>query len=341
MSSSSTQQNAFNSGWQRHTAFQEMELFPDENATNRDTSMHACGLIRGYELLEKGDDPTQAPNKKHAHSQSRHNKIATVTNQNDPEIRLPNISSFALAAQEIIKEPFFEVADTILLITDTDELNSTRIKKHFDKIGPLLFDRTTIQGPYAEQWAIAFHKTDRRDEMIHCTWSAVFLLEALVTAVPWKHYVLQDHDDTPTSLFEIKQLVNFVSTFHLPYFSDTEAHPGLISQNEESTPNNAGQVIFAARDTRKQSTQMSAQEILAKLNQERSELVARKFPAPSNNNTLQQAHNDESNTPEQLLSVDIFKQHTQQIKFQHSKPQHLTWSILMKIDSNCEEAPPL
>jgi hypothetical protein len=86
MSSSSTQQTAFNSEWQKLAAFQDMEFFPDENATNRDTGMRACGLIRGYELLEKGDDPTQAPNKKHAHSQSRHNKIATDTNQTEQEI---------------------------------------------------------------------------------------------------------------------------------------------------------------------------------------------------------------------------------------------------------------
>ena len=134
MSSNATQQTAFNAEWQRLAAFQDMEPFPDENATNRDTSMLACGLIRGYELLENEDAPTQTPSKKHAHSQSYHNKIATVTEQNDPEIKLPNISSFALAAQEIIKEPFFKAADAILLITDTDELNSNRIKKHFNKI---------------------------------------------------------------------------------------------------------------------------------------------------------------------------------------------------------------
>jgi hypothetical protein len=221
MSSSSTQQTSFNAEWQRLAAFQDMELFPDENATNRDTSMLACGLIRGYELIVNDDVSAQTPCKKQAQSQSHHNKIATFAEQNDPEIKLPDISSFAFAAQKIIKEPFFNAADTILLITDTDELNSNRIKKHFNKIGPLLFDRTTIQGPYNEQWAIAFHKTDRRDEMIHCTWSAVFLLEALATAVPWKHYILQDHDDTPTSLFEVKHL----------YFHSCDGHWSAYGNN--------------------------------------------------------------------------------------------------------------
>ena len=187
MSSSATQQNEFNAEWQRLSAFQKSESFPSEDATSRDKSMLACRLIRGYELFEQEGTTSLSPNETRIYNESTSNKIPAATAQFDQRIQLPDTFSFALAAQEIIKEPFFSVADTILLITDTDELNSDRIRKHFEKIGPLLFDRTTIMGPYKEQWAIAFHKTDQHDEKIHCTWAAVFLLEALATAVPWKH----------------------------------------------------------------------------------------------------------------------------------------------------------
>jgi hypothetical protein len=53
MSSSSTQQKEFNAEWQRLSAFQNSESFPSEDATSRDKSMLACGLIRGYELFDQ------------------------------------------------------------------------------------------------------------------------------------------------------------------------------------------------------------------------------------------------------------------------------------------------
>ena len=162
---------------------------------------------------------------------------------------LPTTSSFAAAASELMREDFFKEADTILILTDTDCLSSERISKHFMHIGPILFDRTTISGFHDEHWAILYHKTDNHDPKIHCTWAAVFLLEALIAAAPWKHYILQDHDDTPLALFEVRQLVNLVKTFHLPFFTRDEADLCMIVQNEESTPANAGQVIFPAKQT--------------------------------------------------------------------------------------------
>ena len=176
------------------------ETYPTDTARERDAYMQGYGFLEHYNIQLADDQNsgyTQAQQ-----STSRANKM-----HSGPTVSLPDTSSFAIAASAIIQEPMFKQADTVLILTDTDDLSSTRILKHFEKLGPLLFDRTTIQGPHQEQWSIAFHKTEGHDHRIHCTWAAVFLIEALITAVPWKHYILQDHDDTPLALFEVQQNV--------------------------------------------------------------------------------------------------------------------------------------
>ena len=80
MSSSTTQQNVYNAEWQRLAAFHNMETYPNENATNRDKNTLACGLIRGYELLENEEVLTQTPNKTHPHDKSFSNKIPQPQN---------------------------------------------------------------------------------------------------------------------------------------------------------------------------------------------------------------------------------------------------------------------
>jgi hypothetical protein len=276
MGDSPAQQVAFNSEWQRLNHLQNASVFPVGDAKQRDSVTNSCGLVRGYELRP---EPTSGPTELNS-STSNSNKIHPRQPEHLPTIEMPSLEFFIYAAKSIVEEPFFALAYTILVITDTDALSSSRIQKHFDKIGPILFDRTTIQGPFGEQWAVAFQRTNQHDQKIHCTWSAVFLIEALATTAPWKHYVLQDHDDTPTSLFEVQQLVNLVNTFHLPYFTSKDAHPGMLIQNEESTPGNAGQVIFATRNTRKETAIVSPQQIFEKLQHERSQIVSRKFQAP-------------------------------------------------------------
>ena len=98
MSSSTTQQNEYKAEWQRLAAFQNLEIYPDEDATKRDQSTLACGLIRGYELLESEEVLTQTT-KTHPHNKSLHNKIPAITEQLDLAIKLPDITSFAVAAQ--------------------------------------------------------------------------------------------------------------------------------------------------------------------------------------------------------------------------------------------------
>jgi hypothetical protein len=262
-------------------------IFPKGNAKERDRECHAGGFVRGYELHPP---PT----------------VSAFTETLHEPIPLPDVSSFSAAAAAIILETFFQAADTIVILTDTDPLSSSRLMKHFEKLGPILFDRTTITGPCCEQWAIAFHQTNAHDSKIHCAWSAIFLLEALMTAVPWKHYILQDHDNTPLSLFEVQQMVHLVKTFHLPYFTMEDAHPGIIIQNEESTPANAGQVIFPARNTRKESAAIPANQLYHKLTQDRNKLIMKKLQAPQQQNT----HNGSREqgaplAPSPLQTIDI------------------------------------
>ena len=264
--------------WDRLCKFLESETFPPGLAEDKDAYMQAHGLLEHYNLQHS--EEAKANKAKVQQSTSRTNKI-----QNYPAIRLPSITSFAEAAAEIIAETTFEKADTIIVLTDTEDLSSTRILKHFGKLGPLLYDRTTVQGPYSEQWTIAFHRIEGHDHKIHCTWAAVFLIEALITAVPWKHYVLQDHDDAPLALYEIQQLVNLIKAFHLPYFSDSDAHPGLIIMNEESTPANAGQVFFPARETRKQTAQVNASWIHKKYTTRQRSTHHQKIPSTTNNHS--------------------------------------------------------
>ena len=213
--------NPFLAHWDRLCQFINSDTFPPGTAEERDAHMQAHGLLQHYNLMQ-AEEATAAKIRAQQNT-SRANKM-----QNYPPINLPSIASFTVAAAAIIKEPTFEKADTIVILTDTEDLSSSRILKHFEKLGPLLYDRTTMQGPRSEQWSIAFHKIEGHDHKIHCTWAAVFLIEALITAVPWKHYVLQDHDDTPLAPYEIQQLVHLVKSFHLPYFSSNDAHPGLI-----------------------------------------------------------------------------------------------------------------
>ena len=172
MGDSSAQQIAFSSEWQRLHHLQNSNVFPAGNAKQRDNESNSCGLIRGYELCP---DPTSGPNKATS-TTSNSNKIHPRQPELLPDIVMPSLEFFVHAAKFIIDEPFFASADTILVITDTDPLSSPRIQKHFDKLGPILFDRTTIKGPYGEQWGLAFQKTSDQDPKIHCTWSAVFLI---------------------------------------------------------------------------------------------------------------------------------------------------------------------
>ena len=309
-----TQQVAYETERQRWGHFVTSKLFPPGSAEQRDLASSSHGLIKGYELKQ---------NKEHDLC-SEHLPTAELS-----AIRLPNLNSFAHAAAEIVKEPFFVMSDAIMVLTDSDPLSSDRIMKHFEKLGPILFDRTTIQGPFSEQWAIAFHRSHQHDDKVHCTWAAVFLLEALMTAVPWKHYILQDHDDAPLSLFEMQQLVNFVKIFHLPYFTSNEAHPGMITISEENSPNNAGQVFFPARSTRRETANMPAEHILNKLKLERAKLVSRKFQTPQTKSFHMDGSVLEQNqAPTLQQHIDLLASSVNQTRIPHVNPGEKTWEHL-------------
>ena len=141
-------EQAFSSESSRWINFLRTEIFPPGTAEQRDSHSQSGGFIKGYEI--------NPPNSTPPTPEARPSTQANIT--------LPDIRSFSTAAAAIIKEPFFQAADTIVVLTNTDPLSSKRVMKHFDKLGPVLFDRTTIKGPYHEQWAIAFHQTDIHDD---------------------------------------------------------------------------------------------------------------------------------------------------------------------------------
>ena len=180
MGDSPAQQVAFNSEWQRLNHLQNASVFPVGDAKQRDCVTNSCGLVRGYELRS---EPTSCPTKLSSGT-SNSNKIHQRQTDHLPSIEMPSLEFFIYAAKSIVEEPIFTKADTILVITDTETLASSRIQRHFDKIGPILFDRTTIQGPFGEQWGIAFQRTNGQDPKIHCAWSAVFLIRHLPSQLP-------------------------------------------------------------------------------------------------------------------------------------------------------------
>ena len=296
--------------YERLGNFFAAERFPPGTSYQIDTFSQLQGLYSGYEVEAEQtvEIPRQQP--------------ATV----DP----PDSMSFCEAAVQLVQEPFFQHAKTILVLTDTHKLTSDRVLPHFQKIGPLLFDRTTIKGPFEEQWAVAFHQIEGHDPRIHCTWAAVFLLEALITAAPYKHYVLQDHDDTPLSLFEIQQLVNLVKTFHLPFFCDDSARVAMIRQNEEGSAANAGQVIFPSSLSGNLANQPVTDPLTLHqlLTEGRRKLMSTKLQAPQ-----ELVLASSSDTGIEVAQVAPTMQHlydtssglTQNLGTPHLDPQRLGW----------------
>ena len=128
--------NPFLAHWDRLCKFIESDSFPQGSAEERDAYMQAHGLLQHYNIQHA--DGSSACKIRAQQGTSRTNKM-----QNHPVVCLPNIASFASAAAALIKEPSFEKADTIVVLTDTEDLSSSRILKHFEKLGPLLYDRTT------------------------------------------------------------------------------------------------------------------------------------------------------------------------------------------------------
>ena len=103
---------------------------------------------------------------------------------------IPSVNEFCQIAINIMEQDNFKNAHTVQLLTDSRELSCQCISKHFELIGPILLDRTTIIGSFGEQWTCIFEQTNKLQDNIHTTWAAVFILEALATAAPFKHYVL-------------------------------------------------------------------------------------------------------------------------------------------------------
>ena len=140
-----------------------------------------------------------------------------------PEFPLLPIAELAV---DIMKMPEFAEATVINLKTDTRQLTDPKIMYHLKHLhGPLL-NRTEWQGQYKEKWAMIYVNTSVLPGCIHAVWAAVFLIEALATAFPNKHYVLRDHDTTPLALYEIEQLVKLTQSLRISFLTNLTARPG-------------------------------------------------------------------------------------------------------------------
>jgi hypothetical protein len=103
----------------------------------------------------------------------------------------------------------------------------------------------------------------------------------------------------------------------------------MLIQNEESTPGNAGQVIFPSRNTRKGTTNLSPQQIFDKLQLERSQIVSRKFQAPETFNIEADGRvRAAGDAPTILQRVELLSRTVHQTNTLHDNPQEKTWEHL-------------
>ena len=96
--------------------------------------------------------------------------------------------------------------------------------------------------------------------------------------------------------------------------------------NEESTPANAGQVFFPARETRKQTAQVEASWISKKIRHDRDQLTTRKLQAPQTITVDMDGRVRESNQPPSYRTIiSPFTQTIEQSPTPHTKPQKAAW----------------
>ena len=96
-------------------------------------------------------------------------------------------------------------------------------------------------GPDLDKWFAVFVPSNIFK--CHFTWTATYILKALVPFVPKTDLVLLDHDATFTTLFENSQLSKLALNLHLPYRCQIK-HLGMLTITEPSSNANAGIVWF-------------------------------------------------------------------------------------------------
>ena len=126
----------------------------------------------------------------------------------------------------------------MLILSDTKELANI---KHWKHTARWIIDRTAYVGPDVDKWFALFVPSNFFK--CHFTWTATYILKALVPFVPKADLVLLDHDATFTTLFENSQLSKLALNLHLPYRFQIK-HLGMLTITEPSSNANAGIVWF-------------------------------------------------------------------------------------------------
>jgi hypothetical protein len=140
--------------------------------------------------------------------------------------------------EQIRTGPAILECQTLLILSDTKELANI---KHWKHTARWIIDRTAYVGPDPDKWFALFVPSSIFK--CHFTWTATYILKALVPFVPKTDLVLLDHDATFTTLFENSQLTKLALNLHLPYRFQIK-HLGMLTITEPGSNANAGIVWF-------------------------------------------------------------------------------------------------
>jgi len=244
-------------------------------------------------------------------------------------------SSFSLQpiaeiAIEILEMPELAEATVVNLITYTRELTDPKIRYHLNYLAPSLLNRTEWQGKHQEKWAMIYANTSKLPGCIHAVWAAVFLIEALATAFPNKHYILRDHDTTPLALYEVEDLVKLTQSLRIPFLTNLTARPRLIYSNKRFGPANAGIVYYVAERADVGTVSIQPEQLVKLINQGRNHLIRRKARFP-----IQLEYDDGTIRLKQTS-------HTQQTPLpEQERWQQRGWELLREDKIKCLSGTPL
>ena len=148
-----------------------------------------------------------------------------------------------------------------------------------------------------EKWTVIYVPLNEATEMhrVHYTWGSPFVLEALVAADPFKHYVLWDHDAAPTVLYEVDELRELLTQSSMVNWSTgaraDASDIAVIGIAERCSPVNAGIVFFRKENfPRFHTVATCSEEISRRVIERRKYLVvealAHRFIAPADAHPL-------------------------------------------------------
>lgn len=143
--------------------------------------------------------------------------------------------------------------DTVYVFVDNRELPGQNHPDYWPYFAPWIKSRCTVIGPYQEKTTAIYVpiSADTGLNQVHYTWAGTFVLEALCLVHPTVNFALADSDCVPTTLFEIAELVNFMTDQasrseamqHYTMASSTNCPPAVLLMTEAKAELNAGLII--------------------------------------------------------------------------------------------------